>query len=244
MRKIKLPSEYTKSANIWTSEEARRFFEIARTSSIWPAIYTALTSGLRQGELCALRWQDLEKLGFVVGGVQRTFLKINVNHTLVIVPKKDHEAARFNNMEQVTGSYFLDKPKTIKSQGHVLVAEDTLKLLAEVRKNQLELAKDGRYQNLGFVFASKYGTPRHPNKLYQTFITLEEQADVPRITFHELRDSHLSRLQGMNVDLATTSSWTRHSRKSTTADKYIPTLTANELNAVKALPELFELEAT
>ena len=214
-------------------------FDLARQSPIWSIIYTALTSGLREGELCALRWQDLEELDLTVNGEPRRFLKLNVKHTLVVVPKKDHEVARLRNMQCVVGSYFLDTPKTRKSAGHVLVAEDTLELLQKLKDEQLEASKDERYQNLGFVFASRYGAPRHPSKLHALFTELVIQAEVPRLTFHELRDSHLSRLQSLNVDLAATSGRARHSRISTTADKYLHTLSANELNAVKTLDELF-----
>ena len=43
----------------WTIEQARVFLDAVRLSPYYPLFYTAITTGLRQGELLALRWGDV-----------------------------------------------------------------------------------------------------------------------------------------------------------------------------------------
>jgi len=45
----------------WTATEARRFIEASRGDPRWPLYVLALTTGMRQGELLALRWKDIDK---------------------------------------------------------------------------------------------------------------------------------------------------------------------------------------
>lgn len=49
-----------KEPDVWTPEEARRFFEAIRDDWLYPLFYTAVTTGLRMEELIALQWQDVD----------------------------------------------------------------------------------------------------------------------------------------------------------------------------------------
>src|SRR5690606_15559808 len=56
----------------WTAEEAAAFLEKAAGDPLYPLFYTALATGMRKGELLALRWSDIRNAEIVV---QRTMSK-------------------------------------------------------------------------------------------------------------------------------------------------------------------------
>jgi integrase len=54
------PCESAERRPVWTLAEARRFGEHVRADRLHPAWRLLLVTGLRRGELCGLRWCDLE----------------------------------------------------------------------------------------------------------------------------------------------------------------------------------------
>lgn len=78
--RIKVPAEPISQIEVWTPLEARRFLETAKAHRLYPLLYTAITTGLRQGELLMLQWGDLhldDELPFV-----------EIKRTLVIVKRR------------------------------------------------------------------------------------------------------------------------------------------------------------
>jgi integrase len=61
---------FERERGYWTRDEAQRFLAVAEGERYAPLFRTALETGLRLGELLALRWGDVEGLSFVV---RRTF---------------------------------------------------------------------------------------------------------------------------------------------------------------------------
>jgi integrase len=236
-RRVEIPAETTKPMTVWTPEEAGKFLTKAKDTYLYPIIYTALTSGMREGELCALRWRDVEPIE--VDG--RKLLRLHVRNTLITVPKRHTEVAKLK-MRHLYENHFLDVPKTKKSLGSVLVAEDTRELLEEHRAKQKELAKDKRYTNLELVFPHPNGTPYAVTDVLKAYKEIFTDSGIPYITFHELRDSHASLLQNLTGDVAVVSERLRHSKKSTTVDKYVHTLTSARLDGVVTLEQLFKLK--
>lgn len=241
-KKVEIPSETTKEIEPWTKEEAQAFFDFAKTTRYWPLIYTALTSGLREGELLALRWNNLSIHQIRIQESLKKVLEIKIKKTLVMVPKKDMEIASLS-MEHLTGRFFLDTPKTAKSQASVLVAEDTLKVLFEQQKALIEKQMKrlgSRYQDFNLVFPTTTGVPMDAGNMLEDYKAIIKQAGVRYITFHDLRDTHASRLQAMGKELAVVSERLRHSKKSTTADKYTHLLSNSKLEGAVTLEQLFE----
>ena len=241
-KKVDIPSETTKEIEPWSQEEAATFFEVLKTSRYYPLVYTALTSGMREGELLALRWRDLSKLELQLGGKTRRLLEIRVRHTLKMVTKKDSAIAR-RSMQHLYGRFFLDTPKTKKSKSSVLVAEDTLEVLWQVQKPWIRRQRNklgARWHELDLVFPASNGVPLDGDNMREDYKAILERAGVRYLTFHDLRDTHASRLQTIGKELAVVSERLRHSRKSTTADKYTHSLSSSRLAGAVTLDELFQ----
>ena len=233
--KIELPSEYTKEIVPWSRYQLLRLLAVARHTRYCPIIYTALTSGLREGELCGLKWSDLEP----VTANKKRYLVVYVRRGLVAVPKRFHETAH-RKMEHVHGRYFFDTPKTKKSMGSITVGEDTLRVLESHREAQaLHKHKLGnRWHEFDLVFPGWGGTPQNPRALLREYKKLIARAKIPDLSFHDLRDHHSSLLQARGVELGVVSERLRHSRKSTTADKYTHVLSHRRFEGAMSLSDL------
>jgi integrase len=156
----------------------------------------ALGLGMRQGELLALRWQDVD----LDAGT------ITVAHTL----------------QRIGGTVTLAEPKTAKSRRSLSVPAPVLASLREHRKRQLaeRLAVGSAWQDGGFVFASTIGTPLEAHAVSHRLTRQLAAAGVRRVSFHSLRHAAASYLLAAGVPLRVVQEVLGHSQLSTTADIY------------------------
>ena len=104
-KKCKIPKNTHKEMNILPEALIGPYLSAAKEHGILAPMYLELTTGLRRGELLALRWEDLD--------VQNRTLSINKS-----VARQD-------------GKLVISTPKTPNSIRTVLLPTDTVKLLVE-----------------------------------------------------------------------------------------------------------------
>ena len=104
-KKCKIPKNTYKEMNILPEALIGPYLSAAKAHGILAPMYLELTTGLRRGELLALRWEDLD--------VQNRTLSINKS-----VARQD-------------GKLVISTPKTPNSIRTVLLPTDTVKLLVE-----------------------------------------------------------------------------------------------------------------
>lgn len=157
-------------------EQARTLLETAREDGM-EALYTiAVHCGLRQGELLALRWDDVD----LEAGTLR------VNRTLTVTKNGPAFAA----------------PKTAKSRRSVRLTAGAVEALKRhsARQAQEILRMDTLYRDQGLVFASEVGTPLNRHNLNsRSFKPLLERAGLPKIRFHDLRHTCATLLLSRDV---------------------------------------------
>jgi integrase len=137
----------------------------------------AVHTGMRQGELLALKWTDVDlKSGRV--SVRRTITKSG-------------------------GRLLLGEPKTAKCRRTITFTVGILNALRAHRKRQLEemMQRAGLWQDHGLVFASEAGTLINPTNLRRRhFASLLKRAGLPADTrFHDLRHTCATLLLGKGV---------------------------------------------
>jgi integrase len=160
--------------------------------SLW---VTAAWTGMRQGELLGLRWQDVD--------LERN--RIDVRSSLTRLPGR--HGVR----------YVITEPKTKTSRRMVPLLPDVTESLRAVRKRQLE--RPGKLDQ-GLVFCTDAGSPLDAAKVSRAFTRAVEDAGMPRVRFHDLRHGAVSLMMERGVDLATISAIIGHSSIATTVDMY------------------------
>lgn len=111
-----LPKNKTrKKIRVLTVEEQKLFLEYARESRYYALYVMALSTGMRNGELRALKWEDIDFDNQLV----------HVNGTLKYKAKTEEK-------------YWIDTPKSEASQREIPLIENTCLILKQHRKKQME----------------------------------------------------------------------------------------------------------
>jgi integrase len=150
-------------------EEVNRFLDVAKDTDYYVYFATLLYTGLRRGELLALRWRNLEL----------------DSGTLSVV----ETAYRLGN-----GEYRIKEPKTPQSRRTVVLPPSLIELLKVYRFNQ-ELLRIQLGISLGaddFVFIRPDGSPMNPNAVTLAFRRIIKRAGWKGIRVHDLRRTHAS----------------------------------------------------
>ncbi len=180
-----------------TGAELRAFVD-AVEGPLAPLWITAAWTGLRQGELLGLRWEDVS--------LDRAMLV--VRQSLTRLPS------------QRSGGpvrYVLTEPKTDRSRRTVALVPDVVEALRSIRKAYLA-EQPPLDQNL--VFATPSGSPLDASWVNREFTRALGAAGARRVRMHDLRHGTASLLIERGVDLATISAILGHSNIGTTVDLY------------------------
>jgi integrase len=136
------------------------------------ALYVlAITSGMRQGELLALRWSDLD---FEAGAV-----------------RAQRNVRRIRGMGYVEGDV-----KSTRSRRGLPLAPMAVTALQRHRARQAEARlRAGRaWEDRGLVFCNAEGRPANASTLSHRFRDLLERNGLPRVRFHDVRHGFASLL--------------------------------------------------
>lgn len=204
----------------WSALEARAFLRVATDAGPQPAaFYTlALDSGMRKGELCGLRWDE----------VDADTGKVRVVHQLLSPTLTDDGQAVFGPTK--TG-----KVRTIT------VSPQTATLLREWRRVQREqkMAHRADYHDLGLVFSKVDGSPIQMNNFGQReYATLIKAAGVKAIKFHGLRHTCATLLLQAGQPVHVVSERLGHAKVSMTMEVYAHVLPDMQRDAAAAMTAL------
>ena len=174
--------------------QVRVFLESVTNDRLGPLYTTAIASGMRQGELLALRWSDIDFDGAT----------ISVRHTLR------------------RGVRTLGEPKTDRAKRTLRMGDTVAATLRAHRTRQVEerLAAGRSWQDRDFVFATKIGEPLDTSTVTRAFQAALGRANLPRQPFHHLRHAVATLMLEDGEELIVVSRALGHSTISTTADVY------------------------
>jgi integrase len=182
---------------ILTPAEVKLVLERLRGRSLYPIASMALASGMRRGELLALRWQDIDLDGATLK-VERA-------------------------LEQTKrGGLVFKPPKTRYGRRTITLPPSTVTELRAHRKAQAEqrLALGlGRAPEDALVFATWDGSTRSPNALTKEWSKAMQAASL-EATFHSLRHTHASTLIASGLDVLTISRRLGHGSPAITLGVY------------------------
>ena len=199
-----------------TGEQALQFLEAAAGDPLEALYVLALTTGMRQGELLGLKWEDLD---LALGTVQ-------VRRTITRLTKK---------------GFTVSEPKTAKSRRKIHLTRLAIEALKRhrIRQNEAKLAAGPAWDEQGWVFCNKMGRPIEVgNMIRRSFRLILTKAGLPIIRFHDLRHSAASLLLSLGVHAKIVQELLGHSQISLTLDTYSHVLPSLQEEAVNRLNTL------
>lgn len=192
------PQEDKTDIKTWDIKQVKYFLDEIRDSKIYQIYYPVLISfhtGLRQGEICALKWND-----------------INLDEGYIDV--------RYNAVEKKGKGVVLETPKTSESVGKVALTQELIQELKELKKEQMiHQLKTGIESD--FICSNNDSKGLRPTYISRSFKYHVERLEMPYMTFHGLRHTHASILYELGATSQEISKRLRHTRVSTTDDIYI-----------------------
>lgn len=200
-----------------TMEQAQTLIASAKGHSMEALFVLALTTGMRRGELLALKWQDID------------FTQNRLQVRRIFTRAKGQR-------------YLESEPKTEKSRRNILLAPLTTEILKQHRVHQLEakLQAGSKWQDNNLVFCTSLGTPLNPNKVLERFKTLLKRAGLPDIRFHDLRHSAATMLLSMDIHPKVVQELLGHNQISMTMDTYSHVLPTMQKEAMGKLNDALQ----
>jgi integrase len=203
----------------WTLAELQAFLRFTVDDEYHIGYVLAACCGLRRGEVCGLRWSDIDLDGGDAFGPH-----LRVRQTLV----------------EVDYVLTVSEPKTAKSRRVVALDPTVVAVLRRHRTRQHKdrLACGPAYADHDLVLARVDGAPVQPSNFVQVFARRVGEAGVPHIRFHDLRHTHATLSLQAGIHPKIVSERLGHSTAAFTLDIYshaVPSLQAEAAAAFGAL---------
>jgi integrase len=213
---VKIPRIDREEINPLTAEEVGRLLEAAREDRLEALYVVAVHTGLRQGELLALKWDD-----------------------------SDLEAGTLRVRRTLTysgGKHLLSEPKTKKSRRTVRLTSGAVAALRDHFGRQMEEMDrlNSLYRPGGLIFSSQTGSIINPSNLRnRSFARLLTRAGLSGrgVRFHDLRHTCATLLLSRNVNPKIVSEMLGHATIAITLDTYSHVLPDMQEKAARAMEE-------
>jgi len=164
--------------------------------SIYMPVLMAASTGMRRGEVLALRWKD-----------------INLDRAMLQVAQV---------AEETRAGVTVKEPKTERSRRTIALPA---RLVEELRKHKKELAEHRLKLGLGkdekdLAFPTWDGRMRTPRPFSKEFARAADAAELGHVTFHGLRHTHITHLLRSGVPVHVVSARAGHANPSVTLNIY------------------------
>jgi integrase len=176
-----------------------------------PAV-VALGTGLRRGEILALRWSDVD--------LNAGFLRVE------------------RSLGEAGGELYFKVPKTKAGRRSISLAPFVVDALRDHRKAMLELHLSlglGKLPDDALLLSSVEGEPISPDKMSRDWANLVRARKLPKVSFHALRHSHVSMLIDGGLDVHSVSRRIGHASAILTLDTYTHLFSRKDSEAVAAI---------
>jgi len=202
-----IPKKKKYEAKVLTMEEVDRILKEAKDEALYPIVVTTLYTGLRKGEVMALKWDNidfLERKIYVKGSLCRV-----VNET------PDEKGCR-------CATYQIMEPKTKKSVRTIPMLDEVYEALMEQKRRQDVDKERNRdvYNDQDFVFANEVGNYLAQRPFMSQYHAFLKKYKITDIRFHDLRHTFASLLIESDVSMKIVQELLGHSNISTSMDIY------------------------
>ena len=188
-----------------------RLLQRSRRSRLHPVIFLAVTTGMRRGELAALRWASVD--------LDAGTLSVR------------------ESLEQTRDSLRVKQPKTASGRRTLDLPLLAIQELQRHRREQTEarLMLGPAFDDHNLVFPGPDGRPWPPDQITRAFSALVRRAGLAGLRFHDLRHTHATQLLRQGVHPKVVSERLGHATVSITLDLYSHVLPGIQKEAVEKI---------
>lgn len=206
--KLVYPKEKnTKTMNVLSKNEQHILMEyiIKNISDKNVGILLSLLCGLRIGEVCALKWENIDlenKIIHITKTIQRIYIKEN---------------------NTILSKVVITNPKTIKSNRDIPINDFMYEKLINLRKNNNVFVLSGNAQYI------------EPRTYRNYFAKILKSLNLRHFKYHALRHTFASNLISLKIDYKTVSELLGHSNISLTLNLYVHPSNQDKLECIDIL---------
>lgn len=193
---IRLPKDEEKhNVTVLTSAEQRNIMKFLKNNFSFRnlGLYICLCTGIRIGEICALKWKDI--------CISTKTLKINRTIERVYV---------IDGMNKYT-KLIIGSPKTASSRREIPISSELVRMLKPIMTLTCG----------DFFLLTNNEKPLEPRMYRRYYQNIMTRLGMPYIKFHGLRHTFATRCIESNCDYKTVSSILGHANVSTTLNLYV-----------------------
>lgn len=203
-RNAKRPKVERREVEILDPDQVKDVLGKLRGHKMYRIAALGLGTGLRRGELCGLRWSDL-----------------NLDAATLRVEQSLEQTKP--TAGQVGPQLRFKEPKTKTSRRTIAVPASIVRELRVLRREQNEQRLRlglGKEPDDALVFRKPDGSPLVPNSLTTEWRRLVKELGLPKVSMHAWRHTHASQLIDSGMDVLTISRRLGHASPSITLDVY------------------------
>ncbi len=203
------PAAQTKRFKVFNRNQVAQLLQAAEGKRLFALYVIAVTTGLREGEILGLQWDDVD----LIGGT------LYVRHQL----------------QEVAGRLELTEPKTAAGRRQVVLPQIAVEALRLHRARTLDEGWDVPW----VFCDTKGGPIRKSNLRRKSWEPLLKEARLPHIRFHDLRHTAATLLLCEDVHPKVVQERLGHARIGITLDTYSHVLPSMQRQAAEKLDRMF-----